>query len=136
MKRVLVIDDQEGIRDSLQLVLEMEGYEVLAASSGEEGIKIFQENGSFVLVVTDNDMPGGINGLEVIARLRILKPGQAIILFSGNDDLEIQFKKNPPNFYYLKKPAKMSEILAKVAEATKKSSLLDRIIRFIAKIMS
>jgi len=80
-KRILIIDDELDIRDSLAKTLEREQYEVVTAEDGETGIELFGDK-SFDLVITDIIMPG-ITGISTIERLRRLQPAVKIIAISG-----------------------------------------------------
>lgn len=78
--KILLVDDN---RDGLlvrRLLLEEQGCRVESASNGEEGLKLF-EAGVFDVVVTDYRMPR-MNGIELIARIRLLTPAARIILIS------------------------------------------------------
>ena len=66
--RILVIDDEAAIRDSLKMILEYEDYDFLGASSGPEGIAMVKRDAPD-LVVMDIKMPG-MNGLETLAEIR------------------------------------------------------------------
>ena len=67
-ERILVVDDDEGVRDSIAMTLEYEGYECIFARSGQEGLdKIASECPDLVLL--DIKMPG-MDGLELLRRLR------------------------------------------------------------------
>jgi CheY-like chemotaxis protein len=80
--QILLVDDN---RDGLLVrgaLLEEAGFAVTLANSGEEGLKLF-DGGSFHLTVTDYRMPGGIDGIEVIRRIRGSAPQARIILLSG-----------------------------------------------------
>jgi CheY-like chemotaxis protein len=69
MERILVIDDDKGILDSVSKVLKYSGYEVEVAHNGEEGVRLFSIAHSFDCVVTDINMPK-MNGNEVAERIR------------------------------------------------------------------
>jgi len=69
MERILVIDDDKGILDSVSKILKYSGYEVEVAHDGEEGVRLFSIAYSFDCVVTDINMPK-MNGNEVAARIR------------------------------------------------------------------
>jgi CheY-like chemotaxis protein len=69
MERILVIDDDNGILDSVSKVLKYSGYEVEVAHDGEEGVRLFGIAHSFDCVVTDINMPK-MNGNEVAERIR------------------------------------------------------------------
>lgn len=81
MSRILIIDDDDLIRQMLRAVLEREGYDVLDASDGREGLRVFMKN-PVDLVVTDLVMPEK-EGLEIIIELRRNFPDLKIIAISG-----------------------------------------------------
>jgi CheY-like chemotaxis protein len=72
MHRVLLIDDNRGIRAVLKSYLESDGFEVTTAEDGEEGILLFGDGESFDVVVTDIRMPGK-NGHEVAQYIKTSK---------------------------------------------------------------
>lgn len=82
MTRILVIDDDANIREIIVEMLTDAGYEVVAAGSGTNGIRLFRQ-APFDLVVTDLIMPDK-DGLEVVMELRKDFPGVKIITLSGN----------------------------------------------------
>jgi CheY-like chemotaxis protein len=69
MERILVIDDDKGILDSVSKILKYSGYEVEVAHDGQEGVRLFGIAYSFDCVVTDINMPK-MNGNEVAERIR------------------------------------------------------------------
>ncbi len=81
MTRILVIDDEEMVRDMLRQTLEYAGYEVLEASEGEIGLRLFYSHRP-ALVITDILMPGR-EGIETIRELRKKAPEAKIIAISG-----------------------------------------------------
>ena len=78
---ILVVDDNDGVRTILLQTLRFEGYEVLGASDGMHGLKIYNTR-HFDLVITDQDMPG-MMGIELISRIRTINPVQACILMGS-----------------------------------------------------
>jgi two-component system nitrogen regulation response regulator NtrX len=80
--RILVIDDESGIRDSLRMTLEYEGYEFVGAATGQEGLAL-AERDTPDLVVLDIKMPG-MDGIEVLDRLRSMNEGLPVIVISGH----------------------------------------------------
>lgn len=80
--RVLLIEDFEPVRRLMSDVLEAEGFSVLAASSGEEALKMADE-GPVDLVITDMIMPG-MSGTEAAQRIRAKQPGVKVVYASGN----------------------------------------------------
>ena len=81
MARILVIDDDELMREMVRDMLKRAGYEVLEAKDGKEGIELFREN-RVDLVITDLFMPEK-DGVEVILALQREFPGTKIIVISG-----------------------------------------------------
>jgi len=81
MKHIMVIDDDEAIRDLLKAILEREGYEVTSAADGKEAIRLFRRNPSD-LIITDIIMPQQ-EGLKTISDLRREHPEVRIIAISG-----------------------------------------------------
>jgi len=79
--RVLAIDDQPVILDLISAMCRSLGYDPMAASSGEEGIKLASES-SFDIILTDLAMPG-ISGLEVARQIRQIHPHTPIVLVTG-----------------------------------------------------
>ena len=79
--KILVIDDELDIRDTLKLILEYEGYEVLSAPSGQEGL-IRVERDSPDLVLLDVKMPG-MDGLDVLRSVREANELLPVVMISG-----------------------------------------------------
>ena len=80
---VLVIDDEEDLRELVKDFLEPLGYRVLLASDGKEGLKVFRKMRERIdLVILDMIMPG-MNGAEVFQQMRSLVPGVKVLLCSG-----------------------------------------------------
>jgi CheY-like chemotaxis protein len=81
MNDVLIIDDEEDIRDALRRVLERAGYRVRAAEDGADGLTQMQQRAADI-IITDIIMPK-LNGVEAIAAMRERFPGARIIAISG-----------------------------------------------------
>ncbi len=79
--RILVVDDEEGLRQSLAANLELEGYEVVEACDGLQAIELVCE-GHFDLVITDMRMPG-IDGLDTFRELRKVRPEIAVVMMTA-----------------------------------------------------
>jgi PAS domain S-box-containing protein len=80
---ILVVDDEEPVRQIVKRILESNGYRTLMASNGIEAIALYTEKGSQIsLVVTDMNMPG-LSGLATIAALRKLNPSGRILVATG-----------------------------------------------------
>lgn len=81
MSRILIADDEEGIRTTLGIVLEAYGYEIILAANGDDAERLFKENHPD-LVIIDIFMPGK-NGLETLRNLKSDFPGMKSIVISG-----------------------------------------------------
>ena len=81
-ERILVVDDDEDVRDALKMTLEYEGYECLFARSGREGLDLLGAE-SVDLVLLDVKMPG-MDGLEVLRRMRERGDAVPVIVISGH----------------------------------------------------
>ena len=84
--RILIVDDEEIIVRLLSMSLRSDGYETLAAHSGEEGLKVFQESDPDI-VVTDIKMPG-MDGLELLKKIKELDPDKEVIIVTGHGDID------------------------------------------------
>src|SRR6266542_4026526 len=92
--RILVIDDNELLRESAVRILSSAGYDVLGARSGAEGIRIWRESGAD-LVLTDVRMPD-IDGLQLILELRAAAPRLPVILMSGDPGISAHLLRDVP----------------------------------------
>ena len=80
---ILLVDDQEMVREMTRSVLDAKGYEVLVAGSGEEALRVSEGfSGTIDLVITDVVMPG-LSGPETVARVRATRPDTRVIFVSG-----------------------------------------------------
>ena len=81
MVRILVIDDELSVLEVLRKILQFEGYDVITATNGEEGVELFRQT-PCDLVITDMVMPGK-DGLQTILDLRQEAPDLPVIAVSG-----------------------------------------------------
>jgi CheY-like chemotaxis protein len=119
MASILVIDDERAVRDSLAKILRREGHEVRTAASGEEGLRMWREQGAAV-VILDIHMPG-FDGIEMLVQLRALEPLLPVIVISGGDQTHtlglLGDAKLLGAVRALAKPFSLSEITAAVNHA-------------------
>jgi CheY-like chemotaxis protein len=85
-KRILVVDDEPLVRDSVRMVLAFDGYEVQTASGGTEALELL-EHESFDLVITDFNMPG-IKGDELAVKIKARWPRKPVIMLTVIRSLE------------------------------------------------
>ena len=123
MARILVIDDERGIRNTLKDILEYEKHEIEIAATGEEGLELLRNNG-FDLVFLDVKMPG-LDGIEVLQEVARIHPGMPVVMISGHGNIDTAvdaIKKGA--FDFLEKPLDLNRILVTVRNATDKAKLL------------
>ena len=86
MSKILLIDDEQANVRVLSISLRAEGYEVVTALSGEEGIDVFQKE-SPDIVITDIKMPG-MDGIEVLEKIKEIEPDAQVIIITGHGDID------------------------------------------------
>ena len=122
--RILVIDDEAAIRDSLRMTLEYEGYEFLGAATGQEGIALADREAPD-LVLLDVKMPG-MDGLEVLDRLRALNDALPVVVISGHGTISTAVeavRKGAVDF--IEKPFASDRVLLSLRNALDRRRLRD-----------
>jgi two-component system, NtrC family, nitrogen regulation response regulator NtrX len=118
-ERILVIDDEDGIRRAIRTVLERVGYRVREARSGLDALRLWHEEESD-LVITDIHMPD-MGGLETIREFHALSPHLPIIAVSGSGEMASRDLLSDAGLSgpirTLDKPFKLNEMLECVREA-------------------
>jgi CheY-like chemotaxis protein len=104
-KRILVVDDEEGIRTLVRKVLERQGYQVSEAESGDAALLLLEREGApYDLLISDMMMPG-IDGRTLATRVSQMRPGIRILFISGyTEDAEVQSGRLPAGTAFLPKP--------------------------------
>jgi two-component system response regulator HydG len=103
MKKILVVDDEKPIREMLRKFLTRKGYEVFDADNGDDAIKIVQEKAPYV-VLLDIRMPKS-DGLEVLKKIKAIKPEIGVIMVTAVSEIEIAEKcMEQGAFDYITKP--------------------------------
>ena len=114
--RILVVDDEPAIRDSLRMILAYEGHEVLQAATGEEGVKLVEREGPD-LVFLDIKMPG-MDGLEVLQKLRHLTDSIPIVVVSGHGTIHTAVEATRLGaFDFIEKPFTTERVMVTVRNA-------------------
>ena len=112
--RVLVVDDERAVRDSLRRALELEGYEVELAADGAEALYRLESNGQPDAVILDVLMPG-VDGLEVSRRLRSKGNTVPILMLTARTEVESRVAGLDAGADdYLAKPFALEELLARL----------------------
>jgi two-component system, OmpR family, response regulator MprA len=112
--RVLVVDDERAVRDSLRRALELEGYDVELAADGEEALERLAQNGEPDAVVLDILMPK-MDGLEVCRRLRREGYRLPVLMLTARDEVENRVAGLDAGADdYVTKPFALEELLARL----------------------
>src|SRR5512139_2556154 len=122
--RILVIDDEAAIRDSLRMILEYEGYEFIGASSGPEGVTQVEREAPD-LAFLDIKMPG-MDGLEVLNRLKAISDTLPVVIISGHATKDTAFQAAKLGaFDFIEKPLSSDDVLLRVRNALEQNRLRD-----------
>ena len=120
--RILIVDDEEVLRDVLDVVLRREGFEIIAASTGEEALSVLDTE-EVDLVILDVMLPG-ISGIDTLRAIRISNPTLPVIVitaFSSIDGAIDAMKQGA--FHYIPKPFKNEEVVLTVNKALEQRRL-------------
>jgi len=116
-----VVDDQESMRDFLEIMLTKEGYQVVGAEDGEQACKILDQK-TFDLVISDIRM-SAIDGIGVLKKTKDRSPGTVVILISAFATPETAVEAMKEGAYdYIPKPFKVNDLKRVVKEALKSRS--------------
>ena len=111
---ILIIDDEISICESLQGVLEDEGFTVQTALSGEEGVRTLAGE-QIDLVFLDILMPGGMDGIETLKRIKQISPEAEVLMISGHGTFDLALEAGQLGASdFLGKPLSLDSILSKV----------------------
>lgn len=121
MSRILLVEDEENIRDVVKLNLELEDYEVVGVDNGKEALKAFNEQ-HFDLLILDVMLPE-IDGFQICEKVRLTNMEVPIIFLTAKDtaiDKIAGLKKGADD--YLTKPFNLEELLLRVKNLIKRTS--------------
>jgi len=120
--RVLVIDDEQGILDSLRILLRNEGFTPVTAQGGKEGMTALARETPDI-VLTDIRMPHA-TGVEILAAARLQDPDLPVILMTAQATLQSAMQAvNEGAYYYIQKPFRNDELLAILKRAAEHRNL-------------
>ncbi|CAB1371026.1 EAL domain-containing protein [Denitratisoma oestradiolicum] len=131
---LLLVDDEENILSALRRLLRREGYRVLTASSGGEGLDVLARN-EVDVIVSDQRMPG-MTGVEFLRRVKDLYPQTVRLVLSGYTELQsVTSAINEGAIYkFLTKPWDDEQLLANIREAFRRKSLSDENLRLAEEV--
>jgi DNA-binding NtrC family response regulator len=124
---ILVVDDEERQRQIYRDILQDEGYEAEAASSGEAALRLLAQN-RFELIITDLNLTG-MSGIELLSEILETDPTVAVILITGYSSIQSAIEATKKGVYqYLEKPVDRDKLLAIVGEVFDRLATLRRTI--------
>ncbi|HCI54670.1 MAG TPA: sigma-54 dependent transcriptional regulator [Bacteroidales bacterium] len=123
MSKILVIDDEKAIRNTLKEVLEYEKYEVDVAESGPTGLELFNNN-HYDIVLCDIKM-ANMDGIEVLEKIMEVSPDTPVIMISGHGNIDTAVESIKKGAYdFIEKPLDLNRLLITIRNATDKSQLV------------
>lgn len=130
--KILVIDDEAGIRSSLRGILEDEGYIVKTTDTGEKGLNLLRGE-NFDILLLDIWLPE-MSGIEVLERLKSSKDNIQVIMITGHGTIETAVKATKLGaFDFLEKPLSLEKVIVTVKNALRQKRLEEENIQLRAK---
>lgn len=124
MASVLIVDDEPGIREFLQIMLDREGYDVSCAADGKEAINFFKKK-RYDVVVADIRMPK-VNGFEVLTTIKEISPETNVIMITAYASFESAVESMKEGAYdYITKPFNVDEVKMTVKNALQKKGAVE-----------
>lgn len=123
MAKILIVDDDKGIRNTLRDILELEKYKVDESPDGLDAIVKLKQN-DYDVVIMDIKMPK-MDGMEALERVQLLKPDVPVIMISGHGNIDTavdSVKKGA--FDFIQKPPDLNRLFITIRNAMDKSSLI------------
>jgi len=121
-RHILIVEDEETLRESIKRIFVKEGYTVDGAESAEQGLSLL-ETGVYDVILTDIILPG-MDGIEMLTRVREQIPDQIIIIVTAYASLDTSIKALRAGAYdYIMKPVIHEEIKQVVRNALRQKSL-------------
>jgi len=125
MAKILVVDDDPGMREFLEILLTMEGYEVTSASGGKEAIGLCKKH-KFDLAITDLKMPK-VNGIDVLKTIRDISPETMVILITAYASGETAVAAMKEGAYdYLEKNFDVEDLKAVISDALSRKGVKEK----------
>jgi signal transduction histidine kinase len=125
--RVLVVDDEEAVMLTIQGILELDGYEVIATATGEEALELLRTQ-RFDVILTDLRLENGVDGLDILGELRRQSLDTVAIMLTGYASLDSAVKALREGAYdYLFKPCDVLELRTTVSRGLEKSRMASQL---------
>jgi two-component system nitrogen regulation response regulator NtrX len=132
-EKILIVDDEPGVRSSLRAILEDEGFEVEAAATGEDGLAAC-EAGAFDALLLDVWLPG-IDGLDTLVRLKERRSDAAVVMISGHGTIDTAVRATKLGaFDFVEKPLSLERTLLVLRNALRQRRLERRNFALLAQL--
>ena len=123
MAKILIIDDEKAIRETLSEILSFENYKVDTASNGKEGVEMLTNN-IYDVVLSDIKMPG-MDGMEFLTKANEISPDTPVIMISGHGTIELAVEAVRKGAYdFIAKPPDLNRLLITLKNAIDKNNLV------------
>lgn len=124
MSKILVIDDERSIRNTLKDILEYEKYEVDLAEDGKKGLEMVKQT-EYDIILCDIKMPG-MDGIEVLEQLNSQAPDSPVVMISGHGNIDTAVESIKKGAYdFIEKPLDLNRLLITIRNAMDKSTLVN-----------
>jgi two-component system cell cycle sensor histidine kinase/response regulator CckA len=118
--RILLVEDEDMVRAVAERALTRQGYTVVTAADGDEGVEAVRKNPDFDLVVSDVVMPS-MDGPAMAREIRHLAPGLPVLFMSGYAEEQLRREIDMDGMHFIPKPFSVQQIAAKVGEVLRTS---------------
>lgn len=122
---LLLVEDEDMVRAVAERALAREGYTIVTASDGEEGLELVRAGGKFDLVVSDVVMPS-MDGPAMVREIRKIAPDLPVLFMSGYAEEHLRNEIDIANMHFIAKPFSVQQIAGKVAEVLVSASAAGR----------
>jgi len=116
-EHILVVEDEDSVRDIISIILSDHGYKVTEAANGQQAIEILKAPQIFKLLFTDVVLPGGMNGFEIAEQAKHIQPEIKILFTTGYAETDIiENSRLEIGNNLIKKPYRQTDVLDKIRE--------------------
>lgn len=124
MAKILVIDDEQSIRNTLKEILEYEDFKVDLASEGLQAIDLVEKN-TYNAILCDIKMPG-MDGIEVLEKIMAINPDVPVIMISGHGNIDTAVEAIKKGAYdFIEKPLDLNRLMVTIRNAQDKNTLIE-----------